>query len=471
MIGLLTSDEIGTTNNNSTTNKDVAVPTIVAQNEHCRVNLIYNYHKNNYFAGELKRVVPRLLKNQSKLEQELTAYKKWERFNRDVDKDDGLKKRDRILLSIGTLKDAWELVCLESDPEPIHKLNYRMYKQFVHSVFSMKFPDIRIQKAQRIFMRLRNTSPEIICGWDYKKAHIANNQTAYIWLAANFVLGSNWTWAAFNKIGPSLLPDSPLSPSSSKDSTMNQQMNLTRVPRKKEELASHIKTPTHLLSTRSRIPNFVTANDVELIAKRSFDQSRHFRKSLQQSMIQCMKTRLKNRIRHRTSKLYIKSPLPTISKPSLSQVEDDVPSGNITICDSTTTIYDNINLNNVTDENAITSTSKTLPTKGTSSRIAKLDATERPASLSSTSILLSTYTCRRNTAPTTLPTTTKSGSTVQTAKPISNKEMNFFCHPSGIVIDQKKTLAFKSTITTLELCVNLMLHSRENITNILTFIL
>ena len=119
------------------------------------------------------------------------------------------------------MKDAWKLVRLESDPEPVHKLNYRTHKRFVHAVFSTKFPDMRVQKAQRIFMRLRNTSPEIIRGWDYNKALIANNRTAYIWFAANFVLGSNWTWATFDKIGPAPLPDSPLSPSSSKDSTIN----------------------------------------------------------------------------------------------------------------------------------------------------------------------------------------------------------------------------------------------------------
>ena len=73
-------------------------------------------------------------------------------------------------------------------------------------------------------------------------------------------------------------------------------------------------------------------------------------------------------------------------------MEDDVPSGrcqhrNITICDSNVAIYDNINLNNVTDEIAAshdivatdivgpvictnTSTSETVPSKGIS-RIAK----------------------------------------------------------------------------------------------------
>ena len=100
------------------------------------------------------------------------------------------------------MKDAWDFVFhLENDLEPIHKSNYRMYKRFAHSVFSIEFPDTRVQKAQRILMRLRNTSPEIIRGWGYKKAHITNNRAAYIWLAANFVLGSNWKWAAFEKIG------------------------------------------------------------------------------------------------------------------------------------------------------------------------------------------------------------------------------------------------------------------------------
>ena len=69
MIGLSISDEIGATN------EYIAMPAIAMKNELRRANLIYEYHKNNNFAGELKRAVSTLLKNQSKLVQALTAYK------------------------------------------------------------------------------------------------------------------------------------------------------------------------------------------------------------------------------------------------------------------------------------------------------------------------------------------------------------------------------------------------------------
>ena len=132
MIGLSISDEIGATN------EYIAMPAIAMKNKLRRANPIYDYHKNNNFAGELKgAAVSTLLKNQSKLIQELTAYKKWDRFDRNVDEDKGLKKRDCILSSIGALKDAWELVFqLENDLEPIQKSNYQMYKRFANSVFS-----------------------------------------------------------------------------------------------------------------------------------------------------------------------------------------------------------------------------------------------------------------------------------------------------------------------------------------------
>lgn len=125
--------------------------------------------------------------------------------------------------TLGAFKGAWEWSFqLESKTIPIHKAGFKMYKRFVQNIFIVQHPHIPLQIAQRICMRLRNTSPEIIRGWDYEKAHIANNPIANIWLVSSIVLGSNWKWIDIEKIAPPPMQTPPNPPSTNNPTTVEE---------------------------------------------------------------------------------------------------------------------------------------------------------------------------------------------------------------------------------------------------------
>ena len=180
-------------------------------NEEWKVVEAYNYYANPSFSGEKSEIVPNMMKGQSKLIQELGPFKQWGRVKKDQPKK--IRKEDSVESSIGTIKNNWTEFRTEQNGglmsrEFFSDSNYKNatlseHIEYVRYVFEdLEQNEKYIQKVRFIMIRLRNTTPEIITGWDYGKARITNNPLANLWVAVNTVLGSNWIWINHSKIPP-----------------------------------------------------------------------------------------------------------------------------------------------------------------------------------------------------------------------------------------------------------------------------
>ena len=170
-------------------------------NEEWKVVEAYNYYVNPSFSGEKPKIVPNMMKGQSKLIQELGSFKQWGRVK--LGQRNKIRKEDSVESSVGTIKDNWaKFRTKKNDNAPIgqffHVIDYKTASlldqlEYVRYVFEdLEQNERHIQKIRFIMIRLRNTTPEIITGWDYEKARITNNPLANLWVAVNTVLGSDW---------------------------------------------------------------------------------------------------------------------------------------------------------------------------------------------------------------------------------------------------------------------------------------
>ena len=105
-------------------------------------------------------------------------------------------------------------------------------------------------------IRLRNTTPEIVNGWDYTKAHITTNPLANLWVAANTVLGSNWIWNDFSKIHPQIKKKAqvPSNDSGNKDESETKdgdtKMKAVYIPKQKKSIKKALNLPFNLPSKK-----------------------------------------------------------------------------------------------------------------------------------------------------------------------------------------------------------------------------